>query len=133
MKSTKFFISMLAVFLVRVKPASTNAKPGCIKNTSIAASNIQTVLTPEINWATVSVADVSSAGISVAAITSVVTTAALSAVTAVCAYISVARQQAMSIARAIHSFVKLRFIYLSIISLIFSCTCILLVIEHAAQ
>ena len=75
MKSTKFFISMLAVFLVRVKPASTNAKPGCIKNTSIAASNIQTVLTPEINWATVSVADVSSAGISVAAITSVVTTA----------------------------------------------------------
>ena len=114
MKSTKFFISMLAVFLVRVKPASTNAKPGCIKKTNMAASNIQTVLTPETNWATVSVAT-------------------LSAATAVCAYISVVRQQAMSIARAVRSFVKLRFIYLSIIFWVFSCTCILFFTEHAAQ
>ena len=43
MKSTKFFISMLAVFLERVKPASTRAKPGCIQKTSIAARSTQTV------------------------------------------------------------------------------------------
>ena len=42
-KSNKFFISMLAVFFVRVKPASTMANPGCMKNTSMAASNIHTV------------------------------------------------------------------------------------------
>ena len=34
---------MFAVFLLRVKPASHKAKPGCIQNTSIAASNIHTV------------------------------------------------------------------------------------------
>ena len=34
---------MFAVFLPRVKPASHRAKPGCMKNTSIAASNIHTV------------------------------------------------------------------------------------------
>ena len=43
MKSKKFFINILAVFFVLVKPASTRAKPGCIKNTSMAASNIHTV------------------------------------------------------------------------------------------
>lgn len=43
MKSTKFFIRMLAVFFTLVKPASTNANPGCMKNTSIAlqATSIQ--------------------------------------------------------------------------------------------
>ena len=46
MKSTKFFMRMFAVFLERVKPASTRAKPGCIKNTSIAAINTQTVSSP---------------------------------------------------------------------------------------
>ena len=46
MKSTKFFIRMLAVFFERVKPASTSAKPGCIKKTSIAAKSIHTVLMP---------------------------------------------------------------------------------------
>ena len=46
MKSTKFFIRMLAVFLVRVNPASTKANPGCMKNTSMAASSIHTVLMP---------------------------------------------------------------------------------------
>ena len=45
MKSTKFLNRMLAVFLLRVKPASQSAKPGCMKNTSMAASNIHTVST----------------------------------------------------------------------------------------
>ena len=43
MKSSKFFIKIFAVFLVRMKPASTKANPGCIKKTNIAASNIHTV------------------------------------------------------------------------------------------
>ena len=47
-KSTKFFIRMLAVFLLRVNPASTRANPGCIKNTSIEASNTHTVSSPLI-------------------------------------------------------------------------------------
>ena len=47
-KSTKFFIRMLAVFLERVKPASTRANPGCIKKTSIEASNTHTVSNPLI-------------------------------------------------------------------------------------
>ena len=42
-KSMKFFIKMLAVFFVLVKPASTKAKPGCMKNTSMAAIKTQTV------------------------------------------------------------------------------------------
>ena len=46
MKSTRFFISTLAVFLVRMNPASTKANPGCMKNTSMAASSIHTVLSP---------------------------------------------------------------------------------------
>lgn len=46
MKSTRFFIKMLAVFFIRVNPASTNANPGCMKNTSIAARSIQTVFKP---------------------------------------------------------------------------------------
>ena len=45
MKSTKFLNKMLAVFLLRVKPASQRAKPGCMKNTNIAANSIQTVST----------------------------------------------------------------------------------------
>ena len=42
-KSSKFFIRMFAVFFVRVKPASTRANPGCMKNTNMAASSIHTV------------------------------------------------------------------------------------------
>ena len=53
-KSTRFFIRMLAVFLLRVNPASTRAKPGCMKNTSMAASNIHTVLSPVDNSAILS-------------------------------------------------------------------------------
>ena len=53
MKSTKFFMRMLAVFLERVKPASTRAKPGCMKNTSIAAINTQTVSSPLIPLSTI--------------------------------------------------------------------------------
>ena len=47
MKSQKFFMRILAVFLLRVSPASTSAKPGCIKKTNIAASNVQTVSNEE--------------------------------------------------------------------------------------
>ena len=34
---------MFAVFLLRVKPASHNAKPGCIQKTNMAANSIHTV------------------------------------------------------------------------------------------
>ncbi len=34
---------MLAVFLLRVKPASQRAKPGCIQKTNMAANSIHTV------------------------------------------------------------------------------------------
>ena len=34
---------MFAVFLLRVKPASHKAKPGCIQKTNIAANSIHTV------------------------------------------------------------------------------------------
>ena len=43
MKSTKFFIKMLAVFLLRVNPASHRANPGCIQKTNMAANSIHTV------------------------------------------------------------------------------------------
>ena len=56
MKSTKFLNNMFAVFLLRVKPASHRAKPGCMKNTSIAASSIHTVSTESDRSATGSVA-----------------------------------------------------------------------------
>ena len=46
MKSTKFFIRILAVFLDCVSPASTRANPGCIQNTSMAPSSTQTVSRP---------------------------------------------------------------------------------------
>ena len=59
MKSKKFFIRMLVVFLLRVKPASTRAKPGCIQNTSMAARMTHTVSSPLM-------AEASSAGSSVA-------------------------------------------------------------------
>ena len=49
MKSTKFFISIGGVFYQWGETGLTNAKPGCIKIPSMAASNIQTVLTPETN------------------------------------------------------------------------------------
>ena len=62
MKSQKFFIKMLEVFLRRVMPASTSAKPGCIQNTSIAPSNTQRVSRPF----TVSTASSAPAGISTA-------------------------------------------------------------------
>ena len=124
---------MLAVFLVRVNPASTSAKPGCIKNTSIAASSIHTVLTPETNCEIVSVADASSAGASMAVTTSVVITVILSVTAESCAYVSVVKQTAANIARAIHSLVKLHIIYLSIISLIFVVLVFLFVIGYAAR
>ena len=34
---------MFAVFLLRVKPASQRAKPGCMKKTNMAANSIHTV------------------------------------------------------------------------------------------
>ena len=40
-KSIRFFITMLPAFLARVMPASSIAKPGCIKNTRNAARSIQ--------------------------------------------------------------------------------------------
>ena len=42
-KSIRFFIMMLTAFLARVKPASTIAKPACMKKTKKAAISIQTV------------------------------------------------------------------------------------------
>src|SRR5574344_275048 len=45
-KSTKFFIRMLAVFLDLVNPASTRANPGCIKKTNIDAISTHTVSRP---------------------------------------------------------------------------------------
>jgi hypothetical protein len=36
-KSIRFFIMMLATLLARVSPASTSAKPACMKMTSTAA------------------------------------------------------------------------------------------------
>ena len=68
MKSTKFFIRMLAVFLLRVNPASTRANPGCMKNTSIAASSIHTVLIPVDNSEILSTVPASSGEVCAAAI-----------------------------------------------------------------
>ena len=119
MKSTKFFIRMLAVFLTRVKPASTSAKPGCMKNTSIAASNIHTVLSPFTNSPTVSGADDSTVVSSNVAITAVVVADILSVVAEVCAKVSVVVQSAIRTARAIHSLAMLRLLYLSIKSFCF--------------
>ena len=42
-----FFMMMLPAFLARVKPASTMAKPACIKNTKAVANNTHTVSTAE--------------------------------------------------------------------------------------
>ncbi len=39
-KSMRFFIMMLMEFLARVKPASTMAKPACMKNTRAAATSV---------------------------------------------------------------------------------------------
>ena len=48
-KSIRFFIIILPVFLALVKPASTIAKPACMKNTSAAPIKNQTPKTsPEI-------------------------------------------------------------------------------------
>ncbi|CUQ45597.1 Uncharacterised protein [Segatella copri] len=44
-KSTKFLNKMFAVFLLRVKPASQRANPGCMKKTNMAAKSIHTVST----------------------------------------------------------------------------------------
>ena len=87
MKSTKFFIRILAVFFTLVKPASTSAKPGCMKNTSMAASSIHTVFSPLVSSPTVS-------GVAMAV---------LSVVEVACANISVVKQNAMDMARAIRS------------------------------
>ena len=83
MKSTKFFIRILAVFFTLVNPASTSANPGCMKNTSIAANNIHTVFSPLANSPIVSGA-VSVTGVSVAvvivSVTAVVTVVAFTRV-----------------------------------------------------
>ena len=41
-KSIRFFMMMLMVFLARVKPVSTMAKPACMKNTNAAATRVHT-------------------------------------------------------------------------------------------
>ena len=46
-KSIRFFMMILPVFLIRVKPASTIAKPACIQNTSAAPIRNQTLNTIE--------------------------------------------------------------------------------------
>ena len=51
-KSIRFFMIMLPLFLERVKPASTAAKPACIKNTSAAPISVHMVLTSENNSVT---------------------------------------------------------------------------------
>ena len=135
MKSTKFFIKMLAVFLTLVKPASTNANPGCIKNTSIAASSIQTVFNPNASSPIVS-GVVSAEAVAVSAISGVVLTSVIvsvvvikvSASTASCAKALVAKQQKMNIAVAIHSFVKLCLLYVLSIMIILFNTCFYYVI-----
>jgi len=121
MKSTKFFIRMLAVFFTLVKPASTNANPGCMKNTSIAASNIHTVFNPRANSPTVSgAADASSAGAVTTSVIVSVTAATVSAAAVFCADISVVKQHKMNIVVAIHSFTKLWLLYfVSIIIILF--------------
>jgi len=42
-KSIRFFIKTLTTFLARTKPASSIAKPGCIKKTRNAESKVHTV------------------------------------------------------------------------------------------
>ena len=49
-KSIRFFIMILPAFLARVKPASTIAKPACIKNTNAAPIRYQM---PNISLSTV--------------------------------------------------------------------------------
>ena len=49
----KFFITMFAVFFARVKPASTSAKPACIRNTRIPAITIHSVSTDNATCSTV--------------------------------------------------------------------------------
>ena len=106
MKSTKFFIKMLAVFFTLVKPASTKANPGCMKNTSIAASSIQTVFNPKARSPIVSGASaVDSAGSAESSVI-VSVTVAVSAITVSCASVPVAKQHNMNIVVAIHSFMK---------------------------
>jgi len=42
-KSIRFFIRMLTAFFALVKPHSTIAKPGCMKNTRNAATHVHTI------------------------------------------------------------------------------------------
>ena len=126
MKSTKFFIKILAVFFTLVKPASTNANPGCIKNTSIAASSIQTVFNPSASSPIVSEALMAASSDVVATLTGSVAISVMVSVTAVtvsvttvfCAKTLVVRQLKMSIAVAIHSFTELCFLYIVSIMII---------------
>ena len=46
-KFMKFFMTILPAFLPRVRPASSMAKPGCMKKTRTAAMRIQKVSTDE--------------------------------------------------------------------------------------
>ncbi len=45
-KSIRFFIRMLAVFLARIRPASSMPKPACIRNTRKAAISTHMVSIP---------------------------------------------------------------------------------------
>ena len=46
-KFMKFFMTILPAFLPRVRPASSMAKPGCMKKTRTAAMRIHKVSTDE--------------------------------------------------------------------------------------
>lgn len=123
MKSTKFFIRILAVFFTLVNPASTSANPGCIKNTSIAASNIQTVFSPKASSPIVSGVSASvSAGAAVISVVVSTTVVTVSAATASCASVPVAKQHNINIVVAIHSFTKLWLLYfVSIMNYLIKC------------
>ncbi len=116
MKSTKFFIRILAVFLVRVNPASTNANPGCMKNTNMAARSIHTVLIPFTNS---SIASGVLSSVVISSATVVAEDAISLIVTVSCAEISVAIQLAIRIAPTMHSLLKLYFLYLSIMFFVY--------------
>ena len=116
-KSTKFFIKMFAVFLVRVKPASTKANPGCIKNTSIAARSIHTVLIPVDNSETASAilvgATLSAGATAAEAIVSLTATVTSIAVTSCAHALTVKHENSNRILKA-HS-LNIYFLYVSII------------------
>src|SRR5690606_31405115 len=52
--SEAFFIRMFTTFLAEWNPASTSAKPACMKNTNTPATNTQRVSTATVSWAVAS-------------------------------------------------------------------------------